>query len=178
MKLVNARHVKNVPGRKSDVLDCQWLQILHTYGLLEGAFQPAAQLCTLSAYVRQRTTLVRYAASRIPHMRKALARMNLQLANVVSGITGATGMRIIRAILRWRTGTQGFAGLRVPHCHGTWTLVLKADVLPEELFVRVAVSHSPPVNAAPLISTTTEAPSATAEPTKVLPSPYSVPAPS
>ena len=63
VKLVNARHVKNVPGRKSDVLDCQWLQQLHTYGLLRGAFRPVEQVCTLRAYVRQRAMLVRSAAS-------------------------------------------------------------------------------------------------------------------
>jgi meiotically up-regulated gene 157 (Mug157) protein len=56
---VNARHVRNVPGRKSDVLDCQWLQQLHTYGLLQGAFRPSDEVCTLRAYVRQRSTLVR-----------------------------------------------------------------------------------------------------------------------
>ena len=99
VRLVNARHVKNVPGRKNDVLDCQWLQRLHSYGLLEGAFRPAEHVCTLRAYVRQRMTLVRYAASHIQHMQKALAQMNLQLANVVADITGATGMRIIRAVL-------------------------------------------------------------------------------
>ena len=71
VKLVNARHVKNVPGRKSDVLDCQWLQRLHTYGLLEGAFRPPEQICTLRGYVRQRMNLVRYAASHIQHMQKA-----------------------------------------------------------------------------------------------------------
>jgi transposase len=91
VKLVNARHVKNVSGRKSDALDYQWLQWLHTYGLLQGAFRPAEQVCTLRAYVRKRTTLVRYAASHIQHMQKALAQMNLQLHNVVADITGATG---------------------------------------------------------------------------------------
>ncbi len=88
VKLVNARHVKNVPGRKSDVLDCQWLQQLHSYGLLAGAFRPAEQICTLRAYVRQRMNLVRYAASHIQHMQKALAQMNLQLANVASSVVG------------------------------------------------------------------------------------------
>ena len=99
VKLVNARHVKNVPGRKSDVLDCQWLQQLHTYGLLRGAFRPVEQVCTLRAYVRQRAMLVRSAASHIQRMQKALAQMNLQLHNVVADITGATGMRIINASL-------------------------------------------------------------------------------
>src|SRR5664280_2760179 len=66
--LVNSRHVKNVPGRKSDVLDCQWLQQLHTYGLLRGAFRPTDQICTLRAYVRQRATLVRSSSSHIQRM--------------------------------------------------------------------------------------------------------------
>lgn len=104
VKLVNARHVKNVPGRKSDVLDCQWLQQLHTYGLLRGAFRPVEQVCTLRAYVRQRVTLVRSAASYIQRMQKALVQMNLQLHNVVTDITGATGMRIIKAILGEESG--------------------------------------------------------------------------
>jgi transposase len=95
VKLVNARHVKNIPGRKSDVLDCQWLQQLHRYGLLRGAFRPADEVCTLRAYVRQKSTLVRSAASYIQRMQKALAQMNLQLHHVVTDITGTTGMRII-----------------------------------------------------------------------------------
>ncbi len=91
VKLVNARHVKNVPGRKSDVLDCQWLCQLHTYGLLHGAFRPADEVCTLRAYVRQRSTLINSCASYIQRMQKALAQMNIQLHNVVTDITGATG---------------------------------------------------------------------------------------
>lgn len=116
VRLVNARHVKNVPGRKSDVLDCQWLQQLHTYGLLQGAFRPVDQVCALRAYVRQRMNLVRYAASHIQHMQKALAQMNLQLTNVVSDITGTTGMRIIKAILNGERNPQALASLRDPRC--------------------------------------------------------------
>lgn len=97
--LVNARHVKNVSGRKSDVLDCQWLQQLHTYGLLQGAFRPPEQITSLRAYMRQRETLKRYAGSHIQHMQKALRQMNLLLDNVVSDISGKTGLTIIRAIL-------------------------------------------------------------------------------
>jgi len=116
VRLVNARHVKNVPGRKSDVLDCQWLQQLHSYGLLEGAFRPSEQVCALRAYVRQRMNLVRYAGSHIQHMQKALAQMNLQLANVVSDISGVTGMRIIRAILAGERNPLALARLRDPRC--------------------------------------------------------------
>lgn len=97
--LVNARHVKNVSGRKSDVLDCQWLQQLHTYGLLAGAFRPPEQICALRAFLRHRDNLIRYAASHIQHIQKALRQMNLLLDNVVSDITGKTGMLIIRAIV-------------------------------------------------------------------------------
>ncbi len=68
--LVNARHVKNVAGRKSDVVDCQWLQQLHTYGLLEGAFRPPQDICALRAYLRQRAMLVDAAGTHIQHMRK------------------------------------------------------------------------------------------------------------
>ncbi len=116
VKLVNARHVKNVPGRKSDVLDCQWLQQLHTYGLLQGAFRPTDQVCTLRAYVRQRATLVRSASSYIQRMQKALAQMNLQLHHVVADITGTTGMRIIKAILEGERRPETLAALRNRRC--------------------------------------------------------------
>src|SRR3954452_17699449 len=97
--LVNARHVKNVSGRKSDVLDCQWLQQLHTYGLLTGAFRPADEIVVLRSYLRQRTMLVQGAAMQIQHMQKALQQMNVLLHHVVADITGVTGMTIIHAIL-------------------------------------------------------------------------------
>jgi hypothetical protein len=119
VRLVNARHVKNVPGRKSDVLDCQWLQQLHSYGLLAGAFRPEEQVCALRAYVRQRMTLVRYASSHIQHMQKALLQMNLQLSNVVSDISGVTGMRIIRAIVGGERDPMALARLRDPRCRSS-----------------------------------------------------------
>ena len=100
VKLVDARHVKNVSGRKSDVLDCQWLQQLHTYGLLSGAFRPPEQLCAVRSYARQREMLTQAAAQHIQHMQKALQQMNLLLHNVVSDITGVTGMKIIKDIVR------------------------------------------------------------------------------
>ena len=95
--LVNARYAKNVPGRKTDVSDAGWLRQLHSYGLLRGSFRPEAEIATLRSYLRQRERLVEYAAAHIQHMQKALMEMNLQLHHVVSDITGATGMRIIRA---------------------------------------------------------------------------------
>ncbi len=99
VRLVDARKVQNVSGRKSDLLDCQWLRQLHSYGLLAGAFRPAAEVLPLRAYLRQRQMLVQYAAKHIQHMQKALQQMNLRLDNVVTDITGLTGMRIIKAIL-------------------------------------------------------------------------------
>ena len=98
VKLVDARQVKNVSGRKTDVLDCQWIQQLHTYGLLNGAFRPTDEVCELRAYVRQRGMLVKSASRTIQQMQKALTQMNLQLHHVISDITGETGMKIIRAI--------------------------------------------------------------------------------
>src|ERR1044072_7066624 len=98
VKLVDARHVKNVSGRKADVLDCQWIQQLHTYGLLAGAFRPADDVCVLRSYLRQREMLTQSASMHIQHMQKSLQQMNLLLHNVVSDITGVTGMKIIKAI--------------------------------------------------------------------------------
>lgn len=98
--LVNAYHAKNVPGRKTDVSDCQWLQQLHTYGLLRGSFQPEAKIRELRTYLRQRDMLVRYCSSHIQHIQKNLTMMNIQLHNVISDITGQSGMRIIRAIIK------------------------------------------------------------------------------
>jgi transposase len=97
--LVNARHVKNVSGRKSDVLDCQWLQQLMSFGLWSGAFRPQEQICVLRALSRQQEMLTKYQSRHIQHMQKALAQMNIQLGNVISDIAGETGQKIIRAIL-------------------------------------------------------------------------------
>jgi Transposase. len=84
VKLVDARHVKNVSGRKTDVLDCQWLQQLHTYGLLNGAFRPDEQVCALRSYLRQCSVLIQESSSHIQHMQKALSQMNVQLHNVIA----------------------------------------------------------------------------------------------
>jgi len=97
--LVNARHVKNVSGRKSDVLDCQWIQQLMTYGLLSGAFRPADEVCVLRSLWRQRAMLLRSQGRHVQHMQKALTQMNVQLANVISDIAGETGQKILRAIV-------------------------------------------------------------------------------
>ena len=97
--LVNARHVKNVSGRKSDVLDCQWLQQLMTYGLLSGAFRPAEQVCVLRSLWRQRGMLLRSQGRHVQHMQKALTQMNIQLTNVLADIVGESGQKILRAIV-------------------------------------------------------------------------------
>jgi transposase len=99
VKLVDARQAKNVPGRKTDVLDCQWLQQLHTFGLLRAAFRPEPDVCVLRTLWRHRTELVESCAKQIHLMHKALEQMNLQLHKVLSDITGLTGMRMLRAIL-------------------------------------------------------------------------------
>jgi transposase len=124
--LVNAHHVKNVPGRKSDVLDCQWLQELHTFGLLRGAFRPEESMCVLRAYLRQRANLVRYAGMHIQHMQKALNQMNLHLHHVVSDITGVTGMKVIRAILAGERDPQVLAQHRDRRCRHSCEMIAKA----------------------------------------------------
>lgn len=112
VRLVNARHVKNVSGRKSDVLDCQWLQQLMSYGLLSGAFRPQDEICVLRAVSRQRDMLVGYQAKHIQHMQKALMQMNVQLDNVISNIVGETGQKIVRAILAGERDPLTLAKLR------------------------------------------------------------------
>src|SRR5438270_7542767 len=99
VNVVNARHTKTLPGRKTDVLECQWLQKLHTFGLLNNSFRPAAEIRVLRTYLRQRESLVAAASKCIQHMQKTLTQMNVQLANVISDSSGATGMAILRAIV-------------------------------------------------------------------------------
>lgn len=110
--LVNARHVKNVSGRKSDVLDCQWLQQLMSYGLLQGAFRPADEVCALRSLARQRAMLLKSQARHVQHMQKALTQMNLQLANVISDVVGETGQNILRAIVAGERDGQVLAALK------------------------------------------------------------------
>jgi len=126
--LVNARHVKNVSGRKSDVLDCQWLQQLHTFGLLSGAFRPADEIVVLRSYLRQRTMLVQGAAMQIQHMQKALQQMNVLLHQVVSDITGVTGMAIIRAILAGERDPKVLAQSRDPRCKNSAEVIAQSLV--------------------------------------------------
>jgi transposase len=113
--LVNAQHVKNVPGRKSDVSDCQWIQYLHAVGLLKASFRPPDQICVVRSLWRHRESLIQMAAEHTMHMQKALSQMNLQLHHVLSDITGLSGMRILDAILAGERDPVKLAAL----CHGT-----------------------------------------------------------
>jgi transposase len=126
--LADARKVKNVSGRKSDVLDCQWLQQLHTFGLLQGAFRPADEIVVLRSYLRQRAMLIRGAARHIQHMQKALQQMNVLLHHVVSDITGLPGLRIIRAIVAGERDPQVLAAHRDPRCKSSVEVIAKSLV--------------------------------------------------
>lgn len=135
--LVNPRHLKNVPGRKTDVLDCQWLQQLHSFGLLRGSFRPSGEICAFRAYMRQRSMLVESAATHIQHMQKALRQMNLLLDNVVSDITGKTGMTIIRSILSGQRDPVILARYRNHNCKNSKEIIaqsLKGHYKEEHLF--------------------------------------------
>ena len=112
VRVVNARHVKHVPGRsKTDVLDCQWIQKLHSFGLLNGSFRPEAQIRKLRTYMRLRDNLVVEGSQAIHHMQKALFEMNVQLSNVISDITGESGLRIMEAILTGERDPEQLASL-------------------------------------------------------------------
>jgi transposase len=124
--LVNARHVKNVPGRKSDVLDCQWLQQLMSFGLLRGAFRPQGEFCALRCVARQREMLLRYQARHVQHMQKALTQMNLQLGQVISDVAGETGQKIIRAILAGERDGAALAKLRHARIRASEAEIAKA----------------------------------------------------
>jgi transposase len=114
--LVNARHVKGVPGRKTDVVDCQWLQQLHTFGLLRGSFRPDAEITAIRTLVRHRGTLVQEAAAHIQRMQKTMTLMNLQLHNVLTDVTGVTGMAILRDIVAGHTDPAALACHRDYRC--------------------------------------------------------------
>lgn len=116
VNLINARHIKNVSGRKSDVLDCQWIQQLHTYGLLQASFRPTEPICVLRSLVRHRDMLLKYRASHIQHMQKALELMNVKLTHVITDITGVTGMTIIRAIIAGERCPATLAQFRDRRC--------------------------------------------------------------
>ena len=124
--LVNARHVKNVCGRKSDVLDCQWLQQLMTYGLLSGAFRPTEQVCVLRALWRQRGMLLRSQGRHVQHMQKALTQMNIQLTNVLSDIVGESGQKILRAIVAGERDGQVLGAMKNVRVHASVDEIAKS----------------------------------------------------
>jgi transposase len=126
--LVNARDAKHVPGRKTDVSDAEWLRRLHEYGLLRASFHPEAGIAALRDYLRQRERLLDYAASHIQHMQKALTQMNLQLHHVVADITGASGLRIIRAIVGGERDPAVLAALRDHRCKASVETIRQALV--------------------------------------------------
>jgi transposase len=116
--LVDPRQTKHAPGRpKSDVLDCQWIQRLHSYGLLTASFRPSDEVVVWRSYQRQRENLIRYAAQHVQHMQKAMEEMNVKLTEVVSDIVGVTGMKIIKDILRGVRDPQKLAKNRHDNCH-------------------------------------------------------------
>lgn len=124
--LVNARYVKHVPGRKTDVLDCAWLQKLHSLGLLSASFRPDAEMRMLRTYLRHRAQLIEHRAPHILHMQKALQQMNLQLHHVLSDITGVTGQQILRAIVAGERDPHGLAAFRRPNCKADEPTIVKA----------------------------------------------------
>src|SRR5499427_5385156 len=126
VKLVDAHYARQVPGRKTDVKDCQWLQELHTYGLLRGAFRPEDQVCVLRSYLRQRSMLVSMASRAVQHMQKALEQMHLKLTEVVSDMNGKTGMEILRAILAGERDPQRLASHRDRRCKHDQATIAKA----------------------------------------------------
>lgn len=135
--LVNAAHARNVPGRKSDVLDCQWLQQLHSFGLVRASFRPEGRIVELRAYARQRQNLVQEAARQIQRMQKALDQMNVQLHHVVADITGKTGMAIVRQIAAGNHDPEQLAKYRDGRCHASEQEIreaLRGHYKPEHLF--------------------------------------------
>ena len=136
--LVNARHVKNVPGRKSDVTDCEWLRELHSVGLLRGSFRPTAEIAALRSYIRHRETLIQSAATTINRMQKALVEMNLHLHVVISDIAGETGLKILRDIASGQTDPRRLALHRDVRCKASEEEIaaaLTGHYRPEQVFV-------------------------------------------
>jgi transposase len=136
--LVNAHHIKNVPGRKSDYQDCQWIQKLHSWGLLTGSFRPDEEMCALRAYLRHRAQLIQHRAPHILHMQKSLQQMNIQLSQVLSDITGDTGMAIVRAIVAGERDAIKLAQLRDWKCkapEATFAKALSGNWKDEHIFV-------------------------------------------
>jgi len=137
VQLINAHEAKNMPGRKSDILDCQWIQQLHSYGLLTASFRPSKAIVAWRSLVRHRDTLIDARAAHIQQMQKALHLMNLQLDNVIADITGVTGMRILRAVVGGERNLDVLASYRDPSCKNSTEVIrrsLEGNYQPEHLF--------------------------------------------
>ena len=137
VRLVNPRATRQVGGRKSDVLDCQWIRQLMSYGLLRGAFRVPDEVCALRSYLRQRDDLVRQRSRAAQHAQKALVQMNVQLDNVLSDVMGVTGQRIVRAIVAGERDGAVLAGFRDGRCkadEATIAASLRGNWRPEHLF--------------------------------------------
>jgi transposase len=135
--VVNARHMKNVPGRRTDWQECQWIQFLHSVGLLRAAFRPEAEVCALRAVMRHRGELVQMAGTHMQHMQKALTQMNLQIQHVITDLTGVTGLAIIDSILEGKRDPAQLAQLRDPRIKASPEIIEKSLVghwQPEHLF--------------------------------------------
>ena len=143
--LVNPRATKRVSGRKSDVLDCQWIRQLMSYGLLRGAFRAPDALCPMRSYVRQRGQLIRDRSRAVQHMQKALGQMNVQLDNVLSDIMGKTGQLIVRAIVAGERDGAALAKFRDGRCKADETTIaasLRGNWRGEHLFaLQQALAH-------------------------------------
>lgn len=139
MVLVNARHLRYVPGRKTDVKDCQWLQQLHSYGLLNASFRPAQAICCLRSLTRHRENLTHSSGREVQHMQKALQQMNIHLHHVVSDLNGQTGLRIVDAILAGQRDPKELVQLRDQKCSKStpeeMEAALQGDWRQEHLFV-------------------------------------------
>jgi transposase len=137
--LVNARHLKRVPGRKTDVLDCQWLQQMHSYGLLSGSFRPSDDICVLRTFLRHRGNLIVASGIQVQHMQRALDQMNIHLHHVIADLGGDTGMAILNAILAGERDPKELVKLRDPRCNKSTVAemeaALKGDCREEHLFV-------------------------------------------
>src|SRR3979490_2435146 len=135
--LGNARHMKNVPGRRTDWHECQWLQFLHSVGLLRAAFRPGQDVCAVRTILRHRNELVAAASQHVQHMHKALTQMNLQIHHVISDITGLTGRAIVDAILAGQRDPKELAKLRNHRIKASIETVRKSlvgDYRPEHIF--------------------------------------------
>ena len=127
-RLVDARNMKNVPGRRTDWHECQWIQYLHSVGLLRSAFRPEDDVCAVRALTRHRNDLVQLASQHIQHMHKSLTQMNLQLHHVISDLTGLTGMAIVDAIVVGERDAAVLAKLRDPHVKASEETIRKSLV--------------------------------------------------